>query len=510
MKIMISIYLTLLIACFPIVFSTGSPISIKSSHESCLSIGDNSKWAVVDTTDHSKHKNKKKTKKKHSTNKKEDNETGKMNDMDSMKEMDSNEMNSGTSKSHMNKNSSMAGMDMGKMNMQKMNGGILITDPMAIEASGTSWQPQSTPMYMTMYDVKKWMIMLHGDIKLRYNSQGGSRGKNQISAPNWFMIMGQRKLSESAQIMLRTMISLDRLTEGGDGYPLLFQTGETWHNLRLIDRQHPHDLISELSASISKEFSQNFSGYLYLGYPGEPALGPPVFMHRISASPNPDAPIGHHWQDATHITFGVMTAGFAYKNIKFEASYFNGREPDENRFDFERPRFDSYSGRISYNPFRDLALQFSSGVIKNPDGTDASETVYRTTASALYSIINGGDSFLSIAFIWGVNNEAHSSAQQSFLIEPAYKFSDNTLYARLELVQKPRHELGIETGEFQNENVGAYTLGYMRKVTSFSGIDLNAGMQGSIYSMSELVKQYYGNPFSFEIYIGINPSLMIH
>jgi hypothetical protein len=31
-------------------------------------------------------------------------------------------------------------------------------------------------------------------------------------------------------------------------------------------------------------------------------------MHRPSQH-DPDAPIGHHWQDSTHITFGVATLG---------------------------------------------------------------------------------------------------------------------------------------------------------------------------------------------------------
>lgn len=419
-------------------------------------------------------------------------------------------MNPHQMKDRMTKNSSMNEMDMNTMNMDEMNGSVLLTDPMAVEGSGTSWQPAATPMMMSMYNLNRWMVMVHGDIKLRYNSQGGPRGRNQISAPNWFMIMGQRKLGESSQIMLRTMISLDRITEGGNGYPLLFQTGETWHSLPLIDRQHPHDIFSEISASISRSFSNNLSGYLYLGFPGEPALGPPVFMHRISASPDPDAPIGHHWQDATHITFGVATLGLAFENIKLEGSFFNGREPDENRFGFDRPGFDSYSGRISYNPFRELALQLSSGRLINPEGTDPADRVYRTTASAIYSIIESRSSFLSSAFVWGVNNEAHSKAQQSFLIEPAYNFTGNTIYARLELVQKPRHELGIGADPNKNENVGAYTLGYMRRVLSFAGIDLNAGIQGAVYSMSGFVKQYYENPFSFEVYLGINPSPMLH
>ncbi|MES2766139.1 MAG: LOG family protein, partial [Bacteroidota bacterium] len=42
----------------------------------------------------------------------------------------------------------------------------------------------------------------------------------------------------------------------------------------------------------------------------EPALGPAMFLHRPSGANNPDAPISHHWQDASHITWGVITGGY--------------------------------------------------------------------------------------------------------------------------------------------------------------------------------------------------------
>jgi len=73
------------------------------------------------------------------------------------------------------------------------------------------------------------------------------------------------------------MMSLDPLTESGRGYPLLFQSGESWHDQPLHDRQHPHDLFDELSISIRRNLITIFR-YLYFGYPGEPALGPPTFI----------------------------------------------------------------------------------------------------------------------------------------------------------------------------------------------------------------------------------------
>ena len=112
------------------------------------------------------------------------------------------------------------------------------------------------------------------------------------------------------------MFSLDP-TMGKDGYPLLFQTGETADGTTpLIDRQHPHDFLMELAAVYSHTITATSSVFLYAGYPGEPALGPPTFMHRFSGMDNPEAPLGHHWLDATHITFGVLTGGVVVERVQ--------------------------------------------------------------------------------------------------------------------------------------------------------------------------------------------------
>jgi hypothetical protein len=271
----------------------------------------------------------------------------------------------------------------GEHEMMAMHSSIDLADPMSREGSGTSWLPDSSPMYGKMFMFDRDMLMLHGAIFPRYTNVSTRRGDDRIDAPNWIMGMYSHPLGDSTQIGGRLMMSLDPLTEGGRGYPLLFQTGESWHDQPLHDRQHPHDLFDELSVSLSQKFDHDFSAYVYFGYPGEPALGPPAFMHRPSAMDDPDAPIGHHWQDSTHITFGVATAGLVWRNIKVEGSIFTGREPDENRYDFDRPRFDSYSGRISWNPTKNLALQVSHGYIKSPETLEPNLKQHRTTASVL-------------------------------------------------------------------------------------------------------------------------------
>jgi len=182
-----------------------------------------------------------------------------------------------------------------EMHMEmSMHSSIDLADPMSREGSGTSWLPDSSPMYGKMFMLDDDMLMLHGAIFPRYTNVSTRRGDDRIDAPNWIMGMYSHPLSDNTQIGARLMMSLDPLTEGGRGYPLLFQTGESWHDEPLHDRQHPHDLFDEVSISLSQKFDHDFSSYIYFGYPGEPALGPPTFMHRPSAMDDPDAPLGHH------------------------------------------------------------------------------------------------------------------------------------------------------------------------------------------------------------------------
>jgi len=379
--------------------------------------------------------------------------------------------------------------------------------PMSMKGSGTSWLPEAAPMYMAMQNSGDWMLMEHGGAFIRYTHQGGLRGDQKFDAPNWFMAMAERDIGFGGHLRFSGMFSLDPLTESGYGYPLLFQTGETWHGIPLIDRQHPHDLFAELSAYYSQNIFSNARVFGYIGYPGEPALGPPAFMHRPSAMYLPDAPIAHHWQDATHITFGVATLGVVYDRLKIEGSVFNGTEPDENRYDFDTPHFNSYSGRVSFNPSENIALQVSNGFIKDPesDGID----VHRTSASILTSTTIGEDHEWNSSLVWGQNYDTEEGVQNSVLLESAFTFSDYAVSTRIEIVQKPQRELGIFISPTEKETVGEYILGVSRKLFSTEGLDVMLGAQGAVYSMPQTLVRYYGsNPFSFEVYLGIHPSEM--
>lgn len=276
---------------------------------------------------------------------------------------------------------------------------------MSREASGTSWQPDATSMEGLHRSAGDWMLMVHGYADLVHDEQGGDRGDEKTFVPSMLMVMGQRPVGAGGTWGLRSMLSLDPLM-GRSGYPLLFQTGETADGqTELVDRQHPHDFFMELATTYSLRLAENRSVFAYVGLPGEPALGPPAFMHRASGVSLPEAPLSHHWLDSTHITFGVVTLGTVLGNWKLEGSVFNGREPDQSRWNIETRKLDSYSGRLSWNPHPDWSLQASHGYLASPEQLEPQIGVHRTTASASHAhrLESGGHWNTMLAV--GINRE---------------------------------------------------------------------------------------------------------
>lgn len=397
--------------------------------------------------------------------------------------------------------------------MSDMSHAFSLNLPMSRNGSGTGWLPDSTPMYGYMIHGKKWMYMLHANIFARYTKSDvfgvGSRGDEKLDAVNWFMGMGQRKIGERGLFRFSAMMSLDPLF-GGSGYPLLYQTGETWQGKPLVDRQHPHDLFSELSIGYTHAITKNTDIFVYAGYPGEPALGSVAFMHRVSSLYGPDAPLSHHWNDGTHITFGVITAGVRLGKFKLDISNFTGREPDEDRYNFDMPRFDSYSGRISFNPNPFWAFQISQGFVKGPEPLRPTEDVYRTTASAVYSKPLLAGNFLNVTALWGLNRS--HGAEHAALLEAAYVIKRWSVFGRYEYVEKSVHELDLDETRFEHDaifGVNALTLGLSFDAVRSKALRMAIGAQGSYYSADTRLNYTYGqNPMSAQVFLRIYPPRM--
>jgi hypothetical protein len=388
--------------------------------------------------------------------------------------------------------------------------------PMNRNGSGTGWVPDSSPMYMYMNGNKKSNWMFHGNIVVRYNKQDvfgkGSRGDTKIDVPNWFMGMYNRLVGSRGLFNATAMISFDPVTVGARGYPLLFQSGETYNGNRLVDRQHPHDFFSGLSVGYTHMINKDVDITTYLGYPGEPALGPTAFMHRVSAINNPDAVLGHHWQDATHIVFGVGTLGLRYKQLKLEGSVFTGREPDEKRYNFDRARFDSYSYRLSYNPSRHWSLQFSQGFLHEPEMLEPGIDMTRTTASVMRSqslrTMNWSQSL-----VWGMNDkDFHETKEHSILYENNLQFQRQAFYGRYEFVRKSAEELELEAMLGHRVlNIHALTIGYNRNISPAAPVEILAGLQSTINFPDRLLKPIYGSaPLGLEIYLQLRPRRHSH
>jgi hypothetical protein len=408
---------------------------------------------------------------------------------------------------------SMQGMGMAGMNMDEGS-----SMPSFHAASGTAWQPNSVPENIWMIQPANWELMVHGQVFITYNQQGGPRGAGKAESVNYVMGMEQHRLF-SGTLLLRQMFSAESLTSPHPGFPELFQTGETYHGQPLVDHQHPHNVFAELAALYTLPVDEKITWLLYGGPSGEPALGPVTYMHRQSASEDPAAPLGHHLQDSTHTSFGVVTTGFIfnfarYALFKVEGSAFNGHEPNEERWSIQLAPLDSWSFRVSAAPTRNWTAQYSFGRLLHPEALDPNNEL-RQTASAEYNrVLSGGrlgTGNWASSLIWGrKHKQLDNTVQNSYLLESTLNFlTRNYAYTRLELVDKD--ELFPEAAVHPAYRIGAYTFGGVRDLVHSGHWQIGLGGDVTFYSKPAVLDAFYGdNPVSFHLFIRIRPGLMGH
>jgi hypothetical protein len=374
-------------------------------------------------------------------------------------------------------------------------------------ASGTAWQPESTPMHGHHSMFGGWSIMTHYNAFLSYEEQSGPRGDEQVNSVNWLMLMATKRDDEN-EFTLRGMFSLEPATTTRRGYPLLFQSGEAYQGQPLVDRQHPHDFFMELAARYRRLISPDTAVSLYVAPSGEPALGPPAFPHRISAMDNPAAPISHHWLDSTHISFGVLTAGVAQKTWQLEGSWFNGREPDDDRWDIERPSLDSYSGRFTWNPSPEWSAQISHGYLESPEELHPEDDVRRTTASVMHLTELGDGRKLGTTLAWG-RNDGHG-VTDAFLIEPSIMTKRYTVFARAEYVEKTGEELNLQPDD-RKIPIKQLTLGATHEIVRNRPWQLALGGSVTWSFMPRDLDAVYGRrPIGFWLFLRLRPAAMNH
>jgi hypothetical protein len=378
------------------------------------------------------------------------------------------------------------------------------------EASGTAWLPEATPMYGVFHTAGPWQVMWHGNAFLQYLRDAGHRGSDQAGSINWIMGMARRTVGRG-RLGFRGMASVEPWTIRGCGYPDLLATGEVCDGEAIHDRQHPHDLFMELAAEYDHALRGAVRWQLYGGFAGEPALGPVAYPHRPSAMPNPLAPIGHHWLDATHITFGVVTAGVYGSRWKLEASSFNGREPDQHRRGFDFAALDSVSARVWWLPNPSLAVQMSAGYLSEaePGHSDAGPRVdvNRVTASATYHRALGSSGLWATTIAWG-RNEEEGAASHALLAETNVSWRDrDNWFARLEAGGKPAHDLDLH-GREGNISVGKVQGGYTRYLLAGRPLQPGVGASVSAGIVPRSLEAVYGRRVNvgFGMFVTVRPS----
>jgi hypothetical protein len=385
----------------------------------------------------------------------------------------------------------MAGMDMEQTRYTPR----LFQSDMSEMAGMTAESP------MEMGDPRRWQTMTMGVIRLVYNDQGGDSGDQAFESTNWAMGMVHRSFGAS-RLTFMLMCSLEPATIHVHGSPELFQTGESFQGNPLVDRQHAHDFFSNLSLTYRLGFGSQTAIWIQAAPVGAPALGPIAFMHRASTGDNPTAPLGHHWQDATHITRNVVTLGAGRAWAVIEGSAFHGAEPDEHRWDLDGGTIDSYSGRLKVRLGGSWSAQVSHGYLHDPEALEPGD-VHRTTVS----LETGADGRKDWAatLLWGQNNEDQGTSN-SLLAEAAWqKTRLDQIYGRFEWVEKDEALLDTKALPSQPSplaDVYALTAGYLRDVDLLKDVTTGIGGDLTVYEFPESLKPVYGDyPVSFHVFV---------
>jgi hypothetical protein len=406
---------------------------------------------------------------------------------------------------------------MSNMTPAKNGKGPLIATILLHTDSGTSLEPASTTFPMLMTTVGKWRVMFHGEAFVNDLQQSGPRGADKFFSTNWFMPMLQRDLGRG-QLTLRTMISLEPATVSDRRYPELFQQGETAFGRPIVDGQHPHDLFMELSAFYDLKLSEHALLSFYGAPVGDPAMGPAAYPHRASTAENPVAPLGHHLEDSTHIADDVVTVGATYRVVRFEASGFHGREPDEDRWDMDAGKIDSWSTRVTVSPTQNWSMQYSLAHLTSPEAIHPGEDVRRMTASVMYNRPMAGGNWAATV-LWGRNSDLDGNGVfNGYLAESTVQFRErNNIWGRVENVDRTSDLLLGGVPEPSNDverflgRVQAYTAGYDREFSWVRHISTAVGGQVTFYGKPEFLNPVYGaHPVGILMFVRIRPINHMH
>lgn len=370
------------------------------------------------------------------------------------------------------------------------------------QTSGTARNPSSWAMPMVLNQAGGWDLMWMGQAFVVNTQQTGPRGDDAFYSTNWGMLGAVHTAGKGA-FMLRSMVSLEPLTVRNRRYPLLFQTGETAYGQPIVDGQHPHDLIMELSAQYAHQLNSRAMLTFYYAPVGDAAVGPVAFPHRASAMEIPQAALGHHWMDSTHIAVNLATVGLNVGKMRFEASGFHGREPNENRWNIDMGKMDSWSTRFTYQPGFNWLVQASYANLVNPEETHLGD-VHRVVTSLQYTRPLANGLGWSSTIGWGRNYKvSEETATNAVLAETLFPVTKRDfLSGRFEWTQKDELFPDDHHDEAHAYNVAAFTGGYTREIGEYHALRTAVGFNMTAYAIEDALKASYGDhPFGASMFV---------
>lgn len=382
----------------------------------------------------------------------------------------------------------------------------------ARDASGTSWEPDTTPRFGWSGRAGYWNVALHTNSFVGYAGSPNRDGTGELVSMNWLQGVATHAIG-NGDLIVRATLSAEPATMPQTGYPLLLQTGSALHGDPLADRQQAHELVSELSFRYRVPVADTFGLDLYVAPVGEPALGPPAYPYRFTAMGDPLAPLGHQWLDATYITFGVATAGVFTRSVKLEGSYFNGREPDEEPWAIDLPRVpDAQSVRLTVNPTRELSAEVSYGHLGSPEWTLEDVSQQRFLGSLTWVMpLALPASHVGLTAAAGQNNPSLGPTTYASLVEATALVHDtHTLFGRAEAGTKTGRELAL-AAEMTDEKfaIGSLSVGYIYDFHQLPAVVAGAGIVATLDVIGPTLGGIYDGrtPWGGMVFVRLRPPL---
>lgn len=385
--------------------------------------------------------------------------------------------------------------------------------PASRYASGTTWQPDATPMHGLEGDVGEWRLMAHGNAFLAYARAETRKGGSRLGLPHWAMGSARRPLL-GGELTLTVMGSAETLTVGDCGMPgLLASTGNCGAD-PFRDFDHPHPPLMELSARHQQRIGGPFVIELYGALAGEPALGPPAYFHRASAAADPAGSITAHETNPAHASAGIVSAGVGTRSWRLEGSLFNAAPADPDRILPDPGPLSASAARFSINPSGAWSLQASLARIP----TDAAAAHHAGAAGpirvATFSAMHGGGA--SATSLTLARMDDGTLPRLSALVESSLTRGASTGFARLEIAERVREELTIILNpdgshqhlvDYHRMNVSQVAAGYLFSRT-VGRAAIGLGARGAVSFIPRRMEPIYRSrhPTNFSLYANLHPA----